>query len=102
MQFSPDGKRFALAVQRNKQWRVVVDGQEGAAHDSIVRGSIRFSPDGQRVVYVARRGRHYRLVDNGREGQPYDLVTAATIGPDGKAVAALAVRGPRHVAVVNG
>lgn len=51
--FSPDGKRVASGAKGgNKDWSVVVDGNEGKRYDSLLRG-------GNRVVFDSPDALHY-------------------------------------------
>jgi len=100
--FSADGKRLAYAARRGGQWRVVVDGREGAAYAGI--GELVFSDDGGRVAYAAERGGSWFIVADDVEGPPFDELLAHTLrfSRDGKRLAYAAVRGARTHVVVDG
>jgi hypothetical protein len=63
--FSPDGRRVAYAVRRDKDTStVIVDGEPGPVLPSIVAGPV-FSPDSQHVAVVISEGDAKILVVDG-------------------------------------
>jgi hypothetical protein len=80
--FSPDGKRVAWVGTRDEGWVAVVDGQESALFNLVMRSTLDFSPDSQHFAFVAaREGKKMIVVDgfeleNGWDGflQGSDLV----------------------------
>ena len=100
--FSADSRHLAYAARRGGQWRVVVDGREGAAYAGI--GELVFSDDGSRVAYAAERGGQWFIVEDAVEGPPFDVLLAGTLrfSHDGKRLAYAAVRGDQTHVVVDG
>ena len=73
---SPDGRRYAFVVVKDAKSRVVVDGDDGPAHDGVQ--AVGFSPDGTRVFYravEASSSNRYVLFLDGR------LVASSTVEP---------------------
>ncbi|MEN6372958.1 MAG: hypothetical protein ABFD64_13200 [Armatimonadota bacterium] len=52
VEFSPDGKHTALAVQKGGKMFVLLDGKPGPKYDEV-DGIFTFSPDSKRLAYVA-------------------------------------------------
>ena len=73
--FSPDGKRLAYAVRKDK-WLVVCDGREGAPRYESPHGGfrLRFSTDGKHLVHVAVREGKQFLVGDGVGGPPHERI----------------------------
>ncbi len=124
--FSPDGQRVAQVAgelievhgryiegagmeHQIGEWRIVVDGQEGKAYDSV--GRAIFSPDSRRVAYLAGRqilrwpsgGSTERVaVVDGKEGKPYDAILGLKFSPDSQHLAYVARTGSLWFGVVDG
>jgi len=79
--FSPDGRRVAYAVNR-EGWRVCVDGLEGPPFDQV--WDLTFSEDSRRFAYAARQEDRWCIVVDGRKGEFYDKADYPVLSPDGK------------------
>jgi len=62
LRFDPRGRHVLYAAELDGRWRMVVDGREGPAFDSIDLDSLAFSPDGARHGYAALDGECVRIV----------------------------------------
>lgn len=89
--YSKDGRFYAYAARKGKNWFVVVNGKEGPAFDKVVVPL--FSPDGKFLVYRARKdGKRFAVVadTNGktiRQHPAYEQVLDLQFTADGKSVA---------------
>jgi hypothetical protein len=81
--FSPDSRHVAYAVEQNKTWRVVVDGVAGPAYKSL--GGVwefrqrapAFTPDSRQVIYKAEvDGGWVLVVDPGGSSPAYDEISS--------------------------
>lgn len=60
---SADGEHVAYGAMVDGKWRMVVDGREGRAFDSVIAPV--FSPDGKHIIYLAKEdGKWHVVVDN--------------------------------------
>jgi len=59
-QLSPNGEHFAYAVKLDKEYFIVLDGENGPAFDDI--SAPQFSPDGKTLAYVAQKGNKWSVV----------------------------------------
>jgi hypothetical protein len=100
---SPDGKRFAYAARKGKQWLAVIDGKEGPAFDLMGREPF-FNIDGSHVAYAAQKGVSQVVMLDGKEVGFYeDLVYSRLIfSRDGKRLAFPAQIRRKWAAVVDG
>jgi hypothetical protein len=82
---SPDGKRFAYGVQKEKGGKMVmvVDGAEHAPVDEIFAADMQFGPGGKRFGYRARIGKQVAYVVDGAVQPGADAVGGLTFSPDG-------------------
>jgi WD40 repeat protein len=89
--FSPDGRRVAYVATRRDRMVVVLDGDEGAEHDTIRWDTrnppVEFSPDGRRVAYQARVGDYWCAVIDGQEGPKFEGVSAVAFSADSRRAA---------------
>ena len=88
--FSPDGRRLGLIVKAGKDWRAVIDAQEGPPYAGS--GQLVYSPDGKRVAHVVGRGNKQLLVVDGEEGPAFDGIGLFAFSPDSRRVMYAAVR----------
>ena len=86
---SPDGRRVAYAVEVERQWQVLINGQAGPRYDEV--RAITFSPDGHRVAYQARTGEQWRMVVDGQEGPLYQKLGRAVFSDDSRQLAVSAM-----------
>jgi Tol biopolymer transport system component len=77
--FSPDGKRKAFVVKRDKKLFMNVDGKIGPEYDNLYMRETFFSPDGKRWAYVAIQGQAYCLVVDGNSGPAFQLIQGSTV-----------------------
>jgi hypothetical protein len=83
LEFSPDNKHVAYAARRDKDWFVVLDGQEIGPFEGISHGSIMFSPGGGRLAFVAvKDGRTAVVLDGVPQGW-HSAVCMPAFSPDG-------------------
>jgi Tol biopolymer transport system component len=105
---SPDGKRVAYAIYKNKLLGdvhvVVVDGKAGQEFDEIGVFSVIFSPDGKRLAYSAKRDKQWSVVVDGQVGAGYDGAISGTpiFSPDSKRVAYVTETKGKWSVVVDG
>ena len=97
-----DDRHAAAILERDAQWLVVIDGQEGPEFDGIARNSLVFSPDGTRVAYVAITGDKRQAVIDGNSGHPYDGIGPLFFSPDSNRLAYGARKGTKSVVVTDG
>mgnify|MGYP001355067166 CR=1 FL=1 len=77
--FSPNGKRLAYSVTQGvDKSGVVLDGQLGRPHWSLIEESLLFSPDSSKLSYVAESAdRKWRVfIERNVSGQAYDGIGA--------------------------
>jgi uncharacterized repeat protein (TIGR03803 family) len=78
--FSPDSQHVVyVATASNQKTVVVLDGNEGDAHDSIVLQPQPFSPDSKRLAYVAIDQQRQRLVVDDKVGPAYGAVDGRSV-----------------------
>jgi Tol biopolymer transport system component len=101
---SPDGKRVAYIVKKDKRWVVSVNGQTGAEYDNVLPGSLQFSPDSKSLMYsVLQGGRWSRVVVDGQSGVRVDTNRGnLTSGTTSKHVVHIDQMGKRFSVVVDG
>jgi hypothetical protein len=89
-------RHIAFVVKRGAKEKVLADGVEGKAYDSIARkNEMTFSPEGNRFAYVAGLGGKMLVVVDGKEGKLYDWIYDMfnpVFSPDGKHLAYVAGR----------
>lgn len=80
---SPDGKRFAYGVQKEKggKMTMVVDGVEQTPVDEIYSADMQFSPDGKRLAYRARVDKQLAYVVDGVQQPAADMVGGFAFAP---------------------
>lgn len=100
LRFTPDGKRFAFAAQRDGKWLFVVDWKEGKPYDQV--GAIEFSKDGSRWGHRAERNGKNLAVIDGEEQKEHDKVGGFAFSDDGKRVAYAAATGKWYHIVADG
>ncbi len=105
--FSPDGKRLAYSVaQGNDKLGVVVDGQLGRPHWTLIEESLVFSPDGKKLAYVAGSsdGKWRVLLERKVSGHAYDGVgmDGVLFSSDSEHALFIAQRNHKWMAVVDG
>jgi hypothetical protein len=81
--FSPDSRHVAYAVEQRKTWRVVVDGVAGPAYKAVGgvwafgQRALAFTPDSRQVVYKAEvDGGWVLAVDPGGTSPAYDEISS--------------------------
>lgn len=80
--FSPDSRHVAYAVEQRKKWRVVVDGVAGPAYKAVGgvwefgQRALAFTPDSRQVIYKAEvDGGWVLVVDPGGTSPAYDEIS---------------------------
>ncbi len=101
LEFSPDSSRITYFAREDKDWFLVIDGQEQREHRLNIRSStllgevvysrlsmIRYSKEGAHYCYVAEEGdTQYLVVDGKAFGNRYEEVYSCTFSDDGKRIA---------------
>jgi len=106
---SPDGRRVAYVVKRDKRHFVVVDGEAGLPYEYIWMGmegggagGPMFSDDSQHVAYSAKREDGWHVVVDGEEGPAWSSIQSLTLSEDGRVAYAGASRDGRWHTIVDG
>lgn len=102
LQLTPDGTKVVYVARRGQKEFVVVNGNEGAAYDSVMRPVVL---EGSRLAYIAMKRPKDVVVIDDRESKPYDAVNRhgerPALAPDQKSVAFIATDGSEHALLVN-
>lgn len=107
---SPDGLHTAYSARKDKNWLMVLDGQEIPAFDGVA-GRAVFSPDSQHVVYRAKKGTQLTTVADGKAGPFYDfdfsqkstrIDYSLAYSPDSRHLAYVAGQGSQFRVVFDG
>ncbi|MCX6798065.1 MAG: hypothetical protein NTX66_02540 [Candidatus Falkowbacteria bacterium] len=98
--FSPDGEKVAYAISKDGGWAVVVNGQVGAAYDSL--GVIIFSPDSQHFAYTAKKNNKEFIVLDNQAGPAFDWTfEPKTFTPDSRFFIYKARRESKDLMMIN-
>lgn len=93
--FVPGSDTLIYQILRNRVWRIVLDGAEGAPYDNI--DDLTFSPDGKRLAYVAKKGDQTFVVDGNKESNPYRFIERPIFSPNSQRLGFEAVEGRQQI-----
>jgi hypothetical protein len=98
---SPDARRFACVVKRDKKEMVVVDGKGGKAYRFVL--DLKYSPDSSHLAYWASTGEKHIFVFDGKESEAYDGYRGLIeFSPDSKHFAYVRCNGGKYRLIVDG
>ncbi|MCX5752662.1 MAG: hypothetical protein NTW97_03320 [Candidatus Krumholzibacteria bacterium] len=94
---SPDCRRFALALEEDKKWKVIIRDLSGSTEERIAAGNgipfdkigeLLFSRDGGTLAYTARQGKEWFVyVGEIRAAGPYPQIGSIALSADGRSPA---------------
>lgn len=99
--FSPDSKHFVYLARKEKDWVIILDGNEFYKCKEIF--SPIFSPDSKQMAFFAFNGEKWKAVIDGIESNHYDAILEAgfKFSPDCKHVAFVAKRNNKFFTVID-
>lgn len=84
VKLSPDRKRFALVIEENKKWQVIIHNVSGSSEERITISNgipfdkileLLFSYDGRKLAYTARQGKEWFVyIGESRIAGPFDEI----------------------------
>ena len=76
-----DSTHFAYLIKKQEKYHVNIDGKQGPARDSVVKGTPFFNPDGSRYIYIAFENKKARVVSNEKEQPLFDGIDRPLFSP---------------------